>query len=85
MDGFNEWLDGFKAWVRHEPVRAAERVRMLLFSTAALLQITTGQEELTAAVGVITALFSIYASKWSRDRVSPVSVTTGEFEENYRV
>lgn len=70
-----EWFERFKLWVRYEPVRAAEAVRNVLFAVVAMLAAMGVQVEVTSVVGGITALFSIYASKITRDKVSPVAKT----------
>lgn len=68
-----EWFERFKVWVRNEPVRAAEVVRGFLFSLTAVLAATGVEIEATAVSGVVTALFSIYASQTVRNKVSPVN------------
>lgn len=67
-----EWFERFKEWVRHEPVQAAENVRIVLFGITALLAATGVEVEATAVSGTVTALFSIYASRKARSKVSPV-------------
>lgn len=71
MEKFKEWIDRFEDWVREEPVRASEAVRAVLFAVTGFLAVGD-QATLAAISGAITAAFSIYASKSTRDSVSPV-------------
>ena len=79
MEEATGWLKRFSDWVQYEPVRAAEEIRMLLVSVTALVGIQLGDPVITSIMGVITAAFSIWASKKSRDSVMPVK----RVEENY--
>ena len=74
MEEFKAWFKRFANWVRYEPVRAAESVRVLLYSVTGMLALGPGVDELiTQIMGVVTALFSIYASRLTRNKVSPVA------------
>lgn len=82
MESFNNWKTRFLDWVQHEPVRAAEAVRMLLFSLAGALAFVNGLEDVATQIsGVIAAGFSIYASQRARGKVQPVITIPDEHTE----
>lgn len=79
---FRDWYTRFLAWVKDEPVRAAESVRGLLFALTAILATFGAEIEATAISGGVTALFSIYASQTVRNKVSPVEKVSREASES---
>lgn len=80
MEQFKEWWSRFSTWVKYEPVKAAEQVRLLLLSLTAVLGVSAGDPIVTAVMGIITAVFSIWASKRTRDNVMPMERVTHDYE-----
>lgn len=80
MNKLEEWWDRFTTWVKYEPVKASEQVRMLLLSITAIAGVGAGDPIVTAIMGAVTALFSIYASKRTRDTVMPMERVTKDYE-----
>lgn len=79
MNILKEWTVRFSEWVKYEPVKASEQVRMLLLSVTAIVGVSASDPVLTSVFGGITALFSIWASKRSREVVMPMERVEKEY------
>lgn len=80
MEQIKQWWERFSTWVKYEPVKASEQVRMLLLSITAIAGVSAGDPVVTGIMGVVTAVFSIWASKRTRDSVMPMERVESEYE-----